>query len=87
MYYQIYVWVDTDKYACLSTQKKNLYCFLSVKNTTIFSRGLTEHRLSFKTMKDVFNFRDDCLPKHQGLYIRFNLLLSWTQNIHHYLYS
>ena len=71
--------MDTSNYGCLSRQNKKLcYLFLlivSVSDKTIFFRKLRQHRLSIKTTIEVFDFHDDCLPKHQRLFISFNLQL------------
>ena len=43
MYYQIYVYVDTNKYACLSRQNRKLCYFHSVNDATIFQDSENIH--------------------------------------------
>ena len=64
-------------------ETKKLCFFFSVNDTTIYYLDDREHALSIKTTIMFYDFWDPCLPKHQALYISFNLQLRRIQNIYH----
>ena len=64
--------------------KKQKNCvYFSVNDTTMYYLDDREHALSIKTTIMFYDFQDPCLPKHQTLYISFNLQLRRIQNIYH----